>query len=178
MYKSLNFDLKTMFYEKGENAKCYKSLSRWDMAFEREMAMQELIIKKALEDTASDTKYGQASRNYLWTLMTESIFLDNPIEFYSQRMKNQFALPDFRMSMTKPKPPKKAGKDLRETIEIDGCSMVIPNTFEADKWKTPEKNPILDLPPKLPVKEKIEKLKESQKELTFHDHLRIKYGSF
>ena len=156
-----------MFYEKGENAKCYKSLSRWDMAFEREMAMQELIIKKALEDTAEDTKYGKASRNYLWSLMTESIFLDNPIEFYSQRMKNQFALPEFRMSMTKPKPPKK-GKDLRETIEIDGCSMVIPNTFEADKWKTPEKN-ILDLPIKIPVKDKIEKLKESQKELTFSD---------
>ena len=44
-----------MFYEKGAYVDCYKNQSRWDMGFDREPAMHELIAKKALEDTASDT---------------------------------------------------------------------------------------------------------------------------
>ena len=51
----MNFDLKAMFYERGEDSTCYKKNSRLDMGFDREQAMHELIMKKALESTSSDT---------------------------------------------------------------------------------------------------------------------------
>ena len=84
--------------------------------------------------------------------MTESIFLEDPIEFYSQRMKNTFAPPDFRMSMCKPKPKKVKGKDLREMIEIDGLQMVVPNSYEPEKWAIDSIKALKDQQPKIPVK--------------------------
>lgn len=65
--------------------------------------------------------------------MAESIFAEDPIEFYSQRMKKAFAVPNFRMSMTI-NPELKKGKDAREVLNIDGTEMVVPNTYEPAKW--------------------------------------------
>lgn len=44
--------------------------------------------------------------------MTDSVFVEDPIEFYSQRMKKTFGHPDFQMSLTLD-PSQKTGKDKR-----------------------------------------------------------------
>ena len=74
MSKELNSDLKGMFYEKSADHNCYKSQSRWDMGFDRDPAIHDLIAKRSLEDTPSDTQYGQASRFHNWSLVAESVF--------------------------------------------------------------------------------------------------------
>ena len=48
-------------------------------------------------------------------------------------MKTAFAVPNFRMSMAI-NPALKKGKDARQVLNIDGVEMVVPNTYEADKW--------------------------------------------
>jgi len=50
-------------------------------------------------------------------------------------MKKTFAYPDFQMSMTI-EPSQKTGKQLRKTLMIDGKEMVIPNSYEPEKWQT------------------------------------------
>lgn len=105
------------------------------MDFDREYNIREMIIKQAIENTSSDTSYGKATRGYLWSIIAESIFAEDPIEFYSQRMRKTFAPPDFRKTMTV-KPGMKKGKDAREIITIEGVQMVVPNTYEDDKWTT------------------------------------------
>lgn len=41
--KQFNYNLKEMFYEKGDSGKCYKSVAKWDMSFDREEFIQEMI---------------------------------------------------------------------------------------------------------------------------------------
>ena len=137
VYRSLNFNLEKMFKEREELSSCYKSDARWDMHFDKEFMTREIMIKRAMESTTSDSKYCQANRSYLWSTIAESIFsdrIDNTIDFYSWRMRKTFAAPDFRKTMTV-RPGKKKGKFAREVLNIDGCQMVIPNTFEQSKLK-------------------------------------------
>jgi len=76
-------------------------------------------------------------------------------------MKNKFALPDFKMTMAKRKPEAKSGKEGREIIKIEGKEMVVPNTFEPEKWNLDSTQVLQDLPPKVPVQVKIEQIKNS-----------------
>lgn len=45
-----------MFYEKGDSGKCYKSLAKWDLSFDRDEIIQELIHKRRIEDNCLETK--------------------------------------------------------------------------------------------------------------------------
>lgn len=45
LHKKFNYDLKQMFYEKGDSKKCYKSMAKWDLPFGREEDIQEMITK-------------------------------------------------------------------------------------------------------------------------------------
>lgn len=49
LHKHFNYDLKKMFYEKDQSGKCYKSFAKWDMPFDREQVIHELIIKRQIE---------------------------------------------------------------------------------------------------------------------------------
>ena len=101
LHKEFNYDLKEMFYEKGVSGDCYKSFAKWDLPFDREQEMHEIIIKRCLEDSAVDTKMSRASREYLWSRMTEAIFTEDPIDFYSTQMKKYYLPPEFRAFLTR-----------------------------------------------------------------------------
>ena len=82
-YSDFDFNLKQMFYEKGTSGNCYKSSSKWDLPFDREQIIHELIDKRAIPDSMVDPCQNKASREYLWTRMTDAIFSEEPIKFYS-----------------------------------------------------------------------------------------------
>ena len=88
------------------------------MGFDRDPAIHDLIAKRSIENTASDTQYGQANRFHNWCLVAETVFMKDPIEFYSQRMKARYAYPDFRKCMVLPKTAK-IGKEAREILKIN-----------------------------------------------------------
>ena len=72
-----------MFYEKDVSGKCYKSFAKWDLPFDRDCAMHELIVKRNIEANSIDTQASKAGREYLWNRMTDAIFEEDPIHFYS-----------------------------------------------------------------------------------------------
>ena len=43
LHKQFNYNLKEMFYEKGEIGECYKSFALWDLRFDKEYAMSDMI---------------------------------------------------------------------------------------------------------------------------------------
>ena len=73
------FDLKKMFYERGPSGDCYKSFCKWDLPFDRDQMMRDLIAKRNIEDSKIESSWNKASREYLWTRMTEAIFTEEPI---------------------------------------------------------------------------------------------------
>ena len=90
--------------------------------------------------------------------MAESIFTEEPIEFFSHRMKSAYAVPNFKMSMTI-NPDMKKGKDAREVLNIEGTEMVVPNTYESDKWNDTSEKAIKA---KLLAEAKLAKLKKEK----------------
>jgi len=50
-----------MFYEKGDSGSCYKSFAKWDIPFDKEQVMNELIAKHNLLDCTTDSKESKAS---------------------------------------------------------------------------------------------------------------------
>ena len=71
-------------------------------------------------------------------------------------MRKSFAAPDFRKAMTV-KPGIKRGKDAREVLNIDGCQMVIPNTYEKSKFKTDTAEAAKEAKARLVAQAKLEK---------------------
>ena len=41
--------------------------------------MRDLIAKRNIEDSTIESSWNKASREYLWTRMTEAIFTEEPI---------------------------------------------------------------------------------------------------
>lgn len=70
-----------MFYEKNDFSKCYKACAKWDLPFDKEQQMHELIIKRNLQDDAVNSKESQAARHYFWARMTEAIFKEELDDF-------------------------------------------------------------------------------------------------
>ena len=68
-----------MFYEKGKSGDCYKSFSKWELPFDREQMMNELIAKRDIQGSNIESSWNKASRQYLWTRMTDAIFTEEPI---------------------------------------------------------------------------------------------------
>ena len=99
----MNYDLKEMFYEKAESGKCYKSFAKWDLSFDREETIQELITKRRIEDDIIEKGLTKASRDYLWTRLQEVIFNEEPIQFYSAQMRKLHMPPQIKMNLTRKK---------------------------------------------------------------------------
>lgn len=67
--------------------------------------------------------------------MCEAIFGDEPIEFYSNQMRKYYQKPQIKLFLAKKKIYDKLNpKSCRETINIGTKTMVIPNSFEVEKW--------------------------------------------
>lgn len=49
LHKQFNYDLKEMFYEKGVSGQCYKSFAKWDLRYDKEYAISDLIQRGAIE---------------------------------------------------------------------------------------------------------------------------------
>jgi len=64
------------------------------LSFDREETINELVVKRRLEDDKVETGYSKAAREYLWNRMTEAIFTEEPIKFYSIQMKKYYAPPE------------------------------------------------------------------------------------
>ncbi len=90
-----------MFYEKDKSGNCYKSFAKWDLPYDREESVHEIILKRRLEDSTTDSKYAKAGRDYLWTRLAETIFKEDAINFYSTQMRKYFLPPDIRMGLTR-----------------------------------------------------------------------------
>ena len=63
-----------MFYEKEKSGNCDKSFAKWDLPYDKEEVVQEMILKRGFEDSTSDSKYAKAGRDYLWSRLAETIF--------------------------------------------------------------------------------------------------------
>ena len=61
-FSDFKFDLKQMFYEKGKSGDCYKSFSKWELPFDREQMIYELIAKRDIESTNIESSWNKASR--------------------------------------------------------------------------------------------------------------------
>ena len=72
-YADFDFDLEKMFADK-PTIDCYKSASKWDMPFEREQLIDEIISKRGIQENNYESQYCKGSRDYQWTRMTEAIF--------------------------------------------------------------------------------------------------------
>ena len=136
LHKHFNYDLKKMFYEKGLSGNCYKSYAKWDMPFDREQMIHELIIKRRIADSPIEDAQVKASREYLWMRMTEAIFQEEPIQFYSNQMKKFYLPPEIKMGLLKRRDPNDLkGAEQRRYVKIsDDVEMVIPDTYEKEKW--------------------------------------------
>ena len=75
--RELNFDLAEIFADKGKSGECYKSLAKWDMPYDREQIMHEMIDKRAIPDLHEDPSECRASREYLWSRMTDAVFQED-----------------------------------------------------------------------------------------------------
>ena len=139
--RQFNYDLKEMFHEKAESGQCYKSFAKWDLSFDREECIQELIAKRRIQDDDIEDGLTQAARAFLWTRLSEVIFKEEPIKFYSSQLRKKHMPPDIRMSLTKKKEDKdNQGVDGRQYVKIsETCSLVVPDTFEKDKWDQKKK---------------------------------------
>ena len=83
-----------MFYEKdNKSGNCYKSFAKWDTSYDKEQMIHDLIAKRRIEASAVETEEQKGAREYLWTRMTEIITKEEPIQFYSARMKKLYLPP-------------------------------------------------------------------------------------
>lgn len=99
--------------------------------------MNELIQKRKIEDSNYESANTKAKREYLWTRMTDAIFTEEPIDFYSTQMKKYYLPPQIKKLMTREKLPHElTGKAARALVQFNNVfSMVIPDTFEKEKWE-------------------------------------------
>ena len=102
--------------------------------------------------------------------MSDAIFREEPITYFSEQIKKHFLPPDIKMSLVRNKEDNEmTGKLGRTLVKVnDKCQIVIPDTYEKEKWiKNDKKNQI-------PVKV-IQQIRDSQKELSSKDKRDIKY---
>ena len=172
LHKHFNYDLSAMRTEKqkdGDDTWDYKSFAKWSLSFDREETINELVVKRRLEDDKVETGYSKAAREYLWNRMTEAIFTEEPIKFYSIQMKKYYAPPEIQAHRVD---PNLKGIAARQTVQIGDESFVIPDTYEKEKWikkkngKQPEE-----------LKVKLEQIKANPiiKELTAEEKRDLKY---
>ena len=68
--------------------------------------------------------------------MTEAIFKEEPIQFYSSQMKKFYLPPEIKMGLQKRPHEMAKGIDQRRYVKIsDEVEMVIPDTYEKEKWE-------------------------------------------
>ena len=166
-----------MFYEKDQSGKCYKSFAKWDMPFDRDQVIHELIIKRQIEANHIESEQVKASREYLWTRMTEAIFNEEPIQFYSSQMKKFYLPPEIKMGLQKRPPELAKGIDQRRYVKVsDEVEMVIPDTYEKEKWETSKPKDKKEQRVQIEIKVD-DQDKVVQQELTPSEKLDIKYGN-
>ena len=160
-----------MFYEKGASGQCYKSFAKWDLRYDKEYEISNLIQRGAVEFDANEHPNWQASRKYNWILMTDAIFKEEPISYFSKQMKKKYLPPEIKMSLIRRKDDNEmTGKLGRTVVKIsDNCEMVIPDTFEKEKWE--HKNDKSNIP----IKIQMEQIRASQKELSSNERRDLKY---
>ena len=66
------------------------------MPFDREQSIQDIITKRCIEESNYESQHCKASRDYLWSRMTDAILTEEPISFYSTQMKKYFAPPEIK----------------------------------------------------------------------------------
>ena len=77
--------------------------------------------------------------------MSDAIFREEPITYFSEQIKKHFLPPEFKMSLVRNKEDNEmTGKLGRTLVKVnDKCEIVIPDTYEKEKWiKNDKKNQI------------------------------------
>ena len=69
--------------------------------------------------------------------MTEAIFTEEPIQFYSAQMKKFYLPPEIKTENKKRHDKNQKGESQRRYVKIsDDFELVIPDTYEKEKWET------------------------------------------
>ena len=68
--------------------------------------------------------------------MTDAIFKEEPISYFSNQMKKKYLPPEIKMSLIRKKDDDEMkGKGGRKLVKItDDCEMVVPDTLEKEHW--------------------------------------------
>ena len=84
--------------------------------------------------------------------MTDAIFKEEPISYFSKQMKKKYLPPEIKMSLIRRKDDNEmAGKGGRTLVKIsDDCEMVVPDTLEKEHWENRNDSS------KLPIKVQLE----------------------
>ena len=118
--------------------------------------MQQLIQKQNLTDTVNDWGLNKASRDYKWRLLYQNITTQDSIKFFSEQMKKNYMPPQIKNKLLMRGAGGHDGG--RVEVEIPGCgSMVLPDTYEPEKFERPETTTKID-PESLNVGEKVQKV--------------------
>ena len=104
--------------------------------------------------------------------MTDAIFKEEPIRFFSNQMKKKYLPPDIKMSLIRRKEDNElTGKLGRTIVKINGnCEMVVPDTLEKEHWESKK-----DDKSNVPAKIQMEQIRASQKELSNQEKRDLKY---
>ena len=103
------------------------------------MAINELICKRSIEGSNYESAETKARRQYLWDRMSDAVFNEEPIKFYSTQMKKFYLPPQTKNYLERKKEEHemtgKAGRlEVPMRLENRNFEMVVPDTFEKEKW--------------------------------------------
>ena len=67
--------------------------------------------------------------------MLDAIFTEESIEFYSNQMKKHYMPPQIKMFLKRQRhPSENMGKGQRRYFRVGTKDMVLPNSYEPEKW--------------------------------------------